>query len=167
MASRPNINVKTETGTTAQYIVYGVVAIAVLGVAYFGIIKPILNAVGLTKDANDREADKNKENIEKEQVLSDILYKANPNKVTIGSAQANTGALNIWNAKWGGCGGLCDNETQAVQAITSAGSLVNVSYIAFVFENTYNRNLFSYLNSFLESENWNTIDAYLKNIKKF
>jgi hypothetical protein len=165
--AQPNINVKTDTGTTAQFIVYGVVAVAVLGVAYFGIIKPILNQLGITKDATDREADDDKENIQKEQVLSDLLYKQNQNKVTISSAKANTSALNIWDAKWGACYGLCDNETQAVGAITSAGSLVNVSYIAYVFEKTYNRNLYSYLDSFLESENWVTIDAYLRNLKKF
>jgi hypothetical protein len=160
-------NVKVDTGESAKYIVVGVVGIAVLAVAYFGIIKPILNNLGITKDADDREADRNKEDIEKEQVLSDLLYKANRNKVTISSAKANTSALEIWNAKWGGAFGLSDKEDQAVSAITSAGSLVNVSYIAYNFEKTYNRNLFAYLNSFLESENWITIDAYLKNLKKF
>ena len=165
--AQPNINVKTDTGTTAQFIVYGVVAVAVLGVAYFGIIKPILNQLGITKDATDREADDDKENIQKEQVLSDLLYKQNSNRVTISSAKANTSALNIWNAKWGGNFGLSDKEDQAVSAITSAGSLVNVSYIAYNFEKTYNRNLYAYLDSFLESENWVTIDAYLRNLKKF
>jgi hypothetical protein len=160
-------NVKVDTGDTAKYIVFGVVGLAVLAVAYFGIVKPILNNLGITKDANDRLADDNKEDIEKEQVLSDLLYKANPNKVTISSAKANSSALNIWNAKWGGSFGLSDKEDEAVSAITGAGSLVNVSYIAYNFEKNYNRNLFSYLNSFLESENWNTIDAYLKNVKKF
>jgi hypothetical protein len=160
-------NVKVDTGDTAKYIVFGVVGIAVLAVAYFGIIKPILNNLGITRDAEDREADRNKDDIEKEQVLSDLLYKANQNKVTISSAKANTSALDIWNAKWGGAFGLSDKEDQAVSAITGAGSLVNVSYIAYNFEKTYNRNLFAYLNSFLESENWITIDAYLKNLKKF
>ena len=160
-------NVKVDTGDTAKYIVFGVVGIAVLAVAYFGIIKPILNNLGITRDAEDREADRNKDDIEKEQVLSDLLYKANQNKVTISSAKANTSALDIWNAKWGGAFGLSDKEDQAVSAITGAGSLVNVSYIAYNFEKTYNRNLFGYLNSFLESENWITIDAYLKNLKKF
>ena len=55
----------------------------------------------------------------------------------------------------------------AVGAITSAGSLVNVSYIASVFQQVYKVNLESYLDSFLESENWITIDAYLKRTKNF
>jgi len=95
----PQINVKTDSGTSTQYIVYGVVAVAVLAVAYFGIIKPILNNLGLTKDANDREADDVKEDVTRTQVLSDILYNANKNKATISSAKANTLALQIYNAK--------------------------------------------------------------------
>jgi hypothetical protein len=163
----PQINVKTDSGTSTQYIVYGVVAVAVLAVAYFGIIKPILNNLGLTKDANDREADDVKEDVTRTQVLSDILYKANQNKATISSAKANTLALQIYNAKWGGWGGLSDKEEMAVGAITQAGSLVNVSYIASVFQQVYKKNLESYLDSFLESENWITIDAYLKRTKNF
>ena len=163
----PNINVKTDSGTSTQFIVYGVVAVVVLGVAYFGIIKPILNNLGITKDANDREADDIKDDVTRTQVLSDLLYKANKSKATISSAKANTSALQIYNAKWGGWGGLSDKESQAVGAITSAGSLVNVSYIAYVFQQVYGVNLESYLDSFLESENWITIDAYLKKTKQF
>ena len=133
----PQINVKTDSGTSTQYIVYGVVAVAVLAVAYFGIIKPILNNLGITKDANDREADDVKDDVTRTQVLSDILYKANKNKTTISSAKANTLALQIYNAKWGGWGGLSDKEEMAVGAITSAGSLVNVSYIAYIFQKNY------------------------------
>jgi hypothetical protein len=163
----PNINVKADSGTSTQFIVYGVVAVVVLGVAYFGIIKPILNNLGITKDANDREADDIKDDVTRTQVLSDLLYKANKSKATISSAKANTSALQIYNAKWGGWGGLSDKETQAVGAITSAGSLVNVSYIAYVFQQVYGVSLESYLDSFLESENWITIDAYLKKTKQF
>jgi len=165
--AQPNINVKADSGNTARYIVYGVVGIAVLAVAYFGIIKPILNNLGITKDANDREADDVKDDVTRTQVLSDILYKANKNKATISSAKANSLALQIYDAKWGGWGGFSDNEGQAVGAITQAGSLVNVSYIASVFQQVYKKNLESYLESFLESENWITIDAYLKRTKNF
>ena len=88
-------------------------------------------------------------------------------KVTISTAKANTSAQLIYDAKWGGWGGFSDKESQAVGAITSAGSLVNVSYIASVFQQVYKKNLESYLDSFLESENWITIDAYLKRTKNF
>jgi len=162
-----NPNIKVNTGDTAKYIVYGVVGVAVLAVAYFGIIKPILNSLGITKDAQDREAENVQEDVTRTQVLSDLMYKSNKNKVTISSAKANASANEIYNAKWGGWGGLSDKEDQAVGAITSAGSLVNVSYIAYVFQKNYNVSLESYLNSFLESDNWITIDGYLKKTKNY
>ncbi len=160
-------NVRVDTGDTAKYIVYGVVGIAVLAVAYFGIIKPILNAVGLTSSREDRQTGNIQEDLTEKQVLSPLLYNQNKNKVTISSAKANTSAVNIYEAKWGGTWGLSDKEEMAVGAITSAGSLVNVSYIASVFQNLYKRDLYTYLDSFLENDNWRSINDYLKKTKKF
>lgn len=160
-------NVKVDTGETAKYIVYGVVGIAVLAVAYFGIIKPILNAVGLTSSREDRQTGNIQEDLTEEQVLSPLLYNQNKNKVTISSSKANTSAVNIYEAKWGGTWGLSDKEEMAVGAITSAGSLVNVSYIASVFQNLYKKDLYTYLDTFLENDNWRSINDYLKKTKKF
>jgi hypothetical protein len=160
-------NVKVNTGETAKYIVFGVVGLAVLAVAYFGIIKPVLNTIGLTKDKSDRETDRVTEDLSQAQVLSPLLYNQNKNKVTISSSKANTSAVNIYEAKWGGTWGLSDKEEMAVGAITSAGSLVNVSYIASVFQNLYKRDLYTYLESFLENDNWRSINDYLKKTKRF
>ena len=160
-------NVRVDTGDTAKYIVYGVVGIAVLAVAYFGIIKPILNAVGLTSSKEDRETGNIQEDLTEEAILSPLLYNQNKNKVTITSSKANTSAVNIYEAKWGGTWGLSDKEEMAVGAITSAGSLVNVSYIASVFQNLYKKDLYTYLDSFLENDNWRSINDYLKKTKRF
>ena len=160
-------NVRVDTGDTAKYIVYGVVGIAVLAVAYFGIIKPILNAVGLTSSKDDRQTDNIQEDLTEEAILSPLLYNQNKNKVTITSSKANTSAVNIYEAKWGGTWGLSDKEEMAVGAITSAGSLVNVSYIASVFQNLYKKDLYTYLDSFLENDNWRSINDYLKKTKRF
>lgn len=160
-------NVRVDTGETAKYIVYGVVGVAVLAVAYFGIIKPILNAVGLTSSKEDRQTGNIQEDLTQEQVLSPLLYNQNKNKVTITSSKANTSAVNIYEAKWGGTYGLSDKEEMAVGAITSAGSLVNVSYIASVFQNLYKKDLYTYLDTFLENDNWRSINDYLKKTKKF
>ena len=160
-------NVRVDTGDTAKYIVYGVVGVAVLAVAYFGIIKPILNAVGLTSSKEDRETGNIQEDLTEEAILSPLLYNQNKNKVTITSSKANTSAVNIYEAKWGGSWGLSDKEEMAVGAITSAGSLVNVSYIASVFQNLYKKDLYTYLDSFLENDNWRSINDYLKKTKRF
>lgn len=160
-------NVRVDTGDTAKYIVFGVVGIAVLAVAYFGIIKPILNAVGLTSSKEDRETGNIQEDLTEQAILSPLLYNQNKNKVTITSAKANTSAVNIYEGKWGGTWGLSDKEEMAVGAITSAGSLVNVSYIANVFQNLYKRDLYTYLESYLENDNWRAINDYLKKTKRF
>jgi len=55
----------------------------------------------------------------------------------------------------------------AVGSIQRAGSLVNLSYIANVFSNTYGNSLQSYLNSFLEAKDWSDIDNYISKAKKF
>ena len=170
MMGIPNVSVSSNKGggdETAKYVVYGVVAVVVLGIAYFGIIKPILNKFGLTQSKEDREAGNVQKDVTRTQVLSDLMYKANKTKVTISSAKANSLALDIYDAKWGGWGGLSDKEEQAVGAITQAGSLVNISYVAYNFQKNYGVNLEAYLDTFLESDSWIVIDGYLKKTKNF
>jgi hypothetical protein len=164
MANQPNINVSTSRGDEAvKIIVYGVVGLAVVGLAYFGVIKPILNAIGLTTSKEDREAQQDEEKLSRKQVLSPLLYRDNKSKITISSGKANQSAYNIYVAK----GTFYDDESLAVGSITSAGSLVNISYIADVFADNYGSSLESYLESFLENSDWNTIENYIDKTKKF
>lgn len=163
MAEQGQQNINVDTGNSTQYIVYGVVAMAVLGLSYFGIIKPILNAVGLTKDAEDRQGDNDYEKLSRQQVLSPLLYRSNKDKITISSGTANESAYNIWIGK----GTFWDNEDLAVGSLTSAGSLVNMSYISHIFDDNYGQSLESYLQSYLEPSDWIIIDNYVGKTKKF
>lgn len=163
MAEQGQQNINVDTGNSTQYIVYGVVAMAVLGLSYFGIIKPILNAVGLTKDAEDRQGDNDYEKLSRQQVLSPLLYRSNKDKITISSGTANESAYNIWIGK----GTFWDNEDLAVGSLTSAGSLVNMSYISHIFDENYGQSLESYLQSYLEPSDWIIIDNYVGKTKKF
>lgn len=162
MADRP-IVIQGESGATTKFIVYGVVALSVVGLAYWGIIKPILNAVGLTRDREERQADQDYAKLSRSQVLSPNLYRTNKDKVTISSGKANENAYNIWRAK----GTWWDDETLGVGGITSAGSLVNVSYIAHIFDENYGQSMESYMNSYFEPENWIQIDNYIDKTKRF
>jgi hypothetical protein len=47
-----------------------------------------------------------------------------------------------------------DTEAQAVGAIKDAITKINVSYVAYRFKALYQRDLFTYLKSFLENEDW-------------
>lgn len=164
MANQPNINVSTSRGDEAvKIIVYGVVGLAVVGLTYFGIIKPILNAIGLTTSREDREGQQDEDKLSRKQVLSPLLYRNNKSKITISSGDANESAYNIYIAK----GNFYDDEALAVGSITSAGSLVNISYIADVFADNFGSSLESYLDSFLENEDWNTIENYISKTNKF
>lgn len=161
---QPNINIDTSRkDEVVKVVVYGVVALAVVGLAYWGIIKPILNAVGLTKDKEERQGDQDYAKLSRQQVLSPLLYRANKDKVTISSGSANENAYNVWAGK----GTFWDNEDLGVGAITSAGSLVNISYIAHVFDENFGESMESYLVSYLEPEDWIVIDNYIDKTKKF
>lgn len=161
---QPQINIDTSRrDETIKVVVYGVVALSVVGLAYWGIIKPILNAVGLTKDKEERQGDEDYAKLSRQQVLSPLLYRSNKDKVTISSGSANENAYNVWMGK----GTFWDNEDLGVGAITSAGSLVNVSYIAHVFDENYGQSMESYLLSYLEPSDWITIDNYIDKTKKF
>jgi hypothetical protein len=153
----------TDKSRVVRILVWGGVAFAVIGISYFGFVKPILNLVGLTQDKDDRQADRDYNKLSRSQALSPLLYRENKNKLTISSAKANESAYNIYNAK----GTFWDDESLAVGSIQRAGSLVNLSYIADVFSNTYGNSLQSYLNSFLEAKDWSDIDNYISKAKKF
>lgn len=160
---QPQINVSTDTTNSTQFIVYGVVALAVVGLAYFGIIKPILNAIGLTKDAEEREGDNDYAKLSRQQVLSPLLYRENKDFITISSGTANESAYNIYIGK----GTFWDNEDLAVGSLTSAGSLVNISYIGHIFDANYGQSMESYLQGYLEPTDWIIIDNYVDKTKKF
>lgn len=152
---------------TTKLIVYGVVGIAVIGLAYFGIIKPVLNKVGITRSKEDREGDRDEDKLSRTQVFSTALYKNNRDKISLTSAQASASASKIFENRspWyvGG-----DNEEVAVGQITNAGSLVNISYIASKFNDLYGLSLEGYLSDdYLEPEHFTQIDNYISKTKKF
>lgn len=146
-----------------ELIIRGGVILAVIGIAYFGLIRPITNTLGLTKDEEDREADRAIDKLSTQQVFSPMTYEQNKSKVTITNQKANQIADRIWNAK----GYIYDTEDQAVGAIKSAMTLTNISYVAYIFERNYKRDLHDFLQSFLESGNWVTLKNAISKMKKY
>lgn len=161
--SGQNISVDVDSGNTAKVIVYGLVGVAVLAIGYFGIVKPILETLQIIDTKEEKKGKKDAARLSRKQVLSSSLYKKNRGKITISSGQAHEKALNIYNAK----GYTWDDETKAVGSITSTGSLVNISYVAYTFYKIYGKSMDSYLSTFLEGENWTEIDKYISKTKKF
>lgn len=165
--SQRSIVIDTESGKKnpkiVKTLVIGGVIVLILVINYFGVIKPILNAIGLTKDKEDREGDRDESKLSRSQVLSPDFYRNNRSKISISSQKAFESATRIYNAK----GYIYDDESSAVGGITGAGSLVNVSYISDRFNTIYGQSLQSYLSSFLENENWSQIDDYIRKTKNF
>ena len=157
----------SDKAETTKYIVYGSVGVVVLVFAYFGIIKPITNKLGLTRDKDEREGDRDREKIGRQQTLSPVLYNKNKDKVTISSARANQLATQIYEGD-----GYVDDEAKGVGAIQNTGSLVNLSYVSKVFYDKTGIGLETFLEGtgmvdYMEERHWDTIDDYISKTKKY
>lgn len=158
MANTPMPNpIKSQT---SLYIVGGVVLIAIASIVYLAIARPILQKIGVIDDKKDKEKEDAIKEFDKSQWFTSLPYKANKSQVTISETRANALAKEIYNAKsW-----YYDCETCAVGSIVDAGTKINVSYVAFRFYMNYNRDLMSYLKSFLENKDWITLYATYKKL---
>ncbi len=158
---------ENKVSVTRNVLLFGVALPIGLGLAYFGIVRPILIKLNIIDSRDERLGNEAKERLTKSQVLSPQLYLDNRGKVTIDSSRASSLAQQIYKGKWGGCGGFCDDETKAVGSIQNAGSLINISYIAYQFNQIYKQGMESFMNSYLEPENWLTIQSYIEKTDKY
>ena len=156
MANIPN-PIKTQT---TLYIVGGIVVIAVASIIYLAIAKPILQKIGVLDDKKDKEKEDAIKEFDKSQWFTSIPYKSNKSQVTISETRANALAKEIFYAK----GYVYDCENCAIGSIVDAGTKINVSYVAYRFYMLYNRDLMSYLKSFLETNDWVTLNETYKKL---
>jgi len=120
--------------------------------------KKILEFIGLSKDKGEQVGEQ----------LSKVKQ-FNPNywKGTM-SASAQQNILNKWQAAftqradtiYNAKGYLYDDETAAVGAIKSCISALDVSLLSYCFQIKYSKDLYSYLETFLESENWLVLKTF-------
>lgn len=144
---------------TTLYIVGGVTLIIIASIVYLAIARPILQKIGIIDDKKDKEKEDAIKEFDKSQWFTSLPYKANKSQVTISETRANILAKEIFYAK----GYVYDCETCAIGSIIDAGTKINVSYVAYRFYVMYNRDLMSYLKSFLETNDWVTLyDTYKK-----
>ena len=156
MANTPN-PIKSQA---TLYIVGGIVVIAVASIIYLAIARPILQKIGIIDDKKDKEKDNAIKEFDKSQWFTSIPYKANKSQITISETKANALANEIFYSK----GYVYDCETCAIGSILDAGTKINISYVAYRFYVLYNRDLMSYLKSFLENDNWITLYASYKKL---
>ena len=156
-----------KNSENTKFIVAGVVVVTALTLAYFGVVKPIFNKFGITDTKEERKGDKAKESLSENGFLNTNLYNNNKSRVSITTNQADYSATQIYDAKYGGCLGFCDDEVMAINGIKVAKSLVDLSFISNQFSELYSKDLGAYLESFLEEENYTELKNYIKTLKKY
>lgn len=120
----PQAQVIKAVSSPKGMIITGVVIVAVTGISYFGIVRPILKKVGIIED---KKAIKNLAQI-KDYKGFDPNYHS-PSKVTLSPERAKILADQVFNA----AGWVNDNEDAFLGALTEAGSADNLSYLSKIF----------------------------------
>lgn len=148
--------------SSTKVIVAGVVVLSALAIAYFGIIKPILNFTGITDDKEDRQNTDNAQKLEGEKAFGTALAQNNPSKVTMSDTKAQQLAYQVYMAK----GYVYDNENSAIAAIRDCQTTYNLSKLALVFQRTYSRDLLGYLKTFMNDDQLSDCYQAIKKFKK-
>ena len=141
-------------------IIGGVVVLSGV-LLYLGIVNPLLKFLQIKDTREEKKGDKDEGKLSASQVLSPQLYRDNQELASISSAKASRLATQLYEGR----GFWSDEEAMGVGAITSAGSKINISYIANQFNVLYSKSMESYMD-YLESEDWTQIRDYIRTIKK-
>jgi hypothetical protein len=152
----------TQKAETVKIIAVAILAAGTLTLAYFGIIKPILNTIGITDDKYDREDKENADKLEGEAAFGSQLAAQYPSKVSMSDTKAQQLALQVYLAK----GYIYDNEASAIAAIRDCQTTYNLSKLAFVFNRTYDLDLLAFLKTFMNDAQLSDVYQAVKNFSK-
>lgn len=142
---------KIAENKATPYIIGGVVLVT-LGVAYFGVIRPILATLGVVSGADDKM----------ERKLSDMPAfnpnYGNPSKTTMTHQQAKNLAEQLYNSiSW-----YNDNEERIYNVIQQAGSTHNLSLVSRMFSAKYAESLLTYLTEALDADEMKKVEILIK-----
>lgn len=132
-------------------IVVGVLVVGGTLAAYFFVIKPILEGLGI----KDTKFDKR---ISALNGFDPNYYKSNFSKVTISTQTAAKIATDIWMSY----GLINDDEEKLIGAISSAGSEYNLSKVSDVFQQQFGKNMAEYIHSFANNSDNETMYKIIK-----
>ena len=125
-------------------------AVGGLAIAYFGIIKPILNKLGVTKSSEDKTIDAQENKGNKENAFSPVFYKQSPSGAKLLSKKsADFFAKQIKDAM----GTFSDDEAKIYGVFRSLKTQSQVSFLADRFQQLYQSDLLDYLKR--GASNWN------------
>lgn len=131
-----------------QVYLYVIGIPVVVGVAYFGVVRPILKSVGVFKTPESKEMEKVNDSMWVGKYWSPIWHTINGG-VTLSDYQARNYAKTLYDATWG-----WGTDEEAIYGVfEQLGSKGNVSKVAEAYARSYdNASLMETLKSELDSE---------------
>jgi hypothetical protein len=151
------------------------IKVGIIGVAYFVILKPILNKLGITKSDIDRTIENQENKGNKENPFSPLFYKSAPPKtimklLTIATAESY--AKQLYDAM----GVFGDDESKVYGVFRNLKTQSQLSFLAEIFQRKYKMDLLDYLKrgysninpaSGLNNDEMNTVLSIVNKLPKY
>ncbi len=139
----------TSKGETFKWVAIGVIGITALTLAYFGIIKPLLNTFGITESAEDKEALKMLNKARESGFWKPTYYEGKTSKLSFvnKATDANNLAEEIEDA-WGV---VNDDEESIINAFSKIKNKVDLSYVAYHYQKNTGSDLLTDIDGKLSS----------------
>ena len=137
-------------------------------VVYFGVLRPILKRTGVIQD---KEAEANEKKIQNNRA-ADVSNPWNPNyyktardKSWLPWKTATALATQIYESKSIWYRAFTDNENQAIAAFNGLTTKKQLSLLSNAFQTLYKRDLYNYLESFMNAEQLAAVNGKVNNLK--
>ena len=137
-------------------------------VLYFGVVRPILKRTGIIQSQEDLA----KEKVIQDNRAADSGNPWNPNyykgkggkdwlpwKTATALAEQIYDSKAIWYKLW------TDNENQAIAAFNGLTTKKQLSLLSNAFQKLYKRDLYNYLESFMNADQLAAVNGKVKNLK--
>lgn len=142
--------------TTALYVTGGAL---IIGIAYFGIVKPVFEFVGIKDSREDKENKSLIEKGSKSQYWSPSYWKENPGKLTYAEANYLQFAKNLYDATtgWG------TNEEAIYGVFRKLTTAQDISRVADIYFIRADKDLYQVLVDELDLEELATLQNIINN----
>ena len=136
--------------------------VAGLGVAYFGVLNPILKKLGIKQSAEDAEAEKEIKAAETDKAFNADYWRIAPKPKTIFGATPS--AQQVAQAIYKAFGLFNDNEAAIYSAVKRARTKTMFSQIVSAYRDLYRQDLYTVLKDKLSAKEFSIIVKYVINL---
>lgn len=143
-----DIVVNTGENQVVKYAMIGGMILVFGAIAYYGIVSPILESLGIKEDDTDKEANNRYERAKNSGYWGTSYYtKFSPSSVGLNPTNAGQIAENIYNS----FNVVNDNEQQVFANFNSIQNNAQLSYVSWQFNKKYSSDLLEFLKGKLSS----------------